>query len=118
MSDPYTMEFRLCDDSGLVSYEKTPPNLFAPGLTYIGQMNNLKSYTGEAPYTGAPFGCTGHAHLAVNHIRCTSPIHALHGSVNGPGGKPLAVVHLSEDSFNLLGQGIAGVPGTLTGKQD
>lgn len=60
-SDPYTMELRLCDDYGMVSGK------------YIDILNNLRALGGHDPYNGKPFACTGDAHLAHNHIKCTSP---------------------------------------------
>lgn len=74
--DPYTTETRLCDDAGMVSDELvTPPNEFNPQLTYRQMLNNLRAHTGLAPYEGEPYPCTGSAHLAREHIRCTSPAH-------------------------------------------
>ncbi len=74
--DPYTMERRLCDDEGLVSHAPVAePNLFDPALTYLRQINNLRAHTGHPP-VAEPFYCTGHAHLAAEHIRCTSPAHS------------------------------------------
>ncbi len=79
MNDPYTLENRLCDEAGLVSDERVEPGapgtLFDPNLTYRQQLNNLRAHTGLAAYTGEPFACTGSAHLAREHIRCTNPIH-------------------------------------------
>lgn len=67
---------RLCDDDGLVSDERvTPPNAFDTDLTYLRQLNNLRSYTGLAEYAGPTISCTGSVHLAGMHIRCTSPAH-------------------------------------------
>jgi len=60
----YTMELCLCADGGTVAGD------------YIGKLNRLRALGGHAPYVGAPFGCTGSAHLAGQHIRCTSPAHA------------------------------------------
>lgn len=47
--DPYTAEARLCDDDGVVRQ---------------GAMHH-----------GTDYACTAHAHLAGDHIRCTSPAH-------------------------------------------
>jgi hypothetical protein len=75
-TDPYTLERRLCDDDGVVSHATVAePNLFDPALTYLKQINNLRSHTGHPP-VAEPFHCTGHAHLAAEHIRCTSPAHS------------------------------------------
>ncbi len=77
MTDPYTMEARLCDDAGMVSdVPVEPDNPFDSELTYLKQLNNLRGHTGLPPYDGEPFRCTGSAHLAREHIRCTSLAHA------------------------------------------
>ena len=78
--DAFTLDIRLCDDAGMVSDARTEPGTeeyggVAPGLTYLARLNALRAMGGEEPYVGAPFGCTGHAHLAGHHIRCTSPAH-------------------------------------------
>lgn len=71
------MRLRLCDDDGMVSHEIVdPPNLIQPDLTYLRGLNNLRRTTGLPPYEGEPFVCTGHAHLAGEHIECTSPAHS------------------------------------------
>ncbi|MDQ3933409.1 MAG: hypothetical protein M3340_02120 [Actinomycetota bacterium] len=83
MSDPYTMEVRLCDDAGMVSNERVKPGspgtAFDPDLTYLRLHNNLAARNTNPdtrkPVT-EPYACTGHAHLAGEHIRCTSPAHA------------------------------------------
>lgn len=81
MSQPstYTMDARLCDDAGMISDEPVTPGApgtqFDPQLTYRKLLNNLRAHTGLAPYTGAPITCTGSAHLAGEHIRCTNPRH-------------------------------------------
>jgi hypothetical protein len=83
MHDPYTMEVRLCDDTGLVSNERVEPDspgtAFDPDLTYLKLLNNLRAHNANLdarkPYDGEPFVCTGSAHLAGQHIRCTSPAH-------------------------------------------
>lgn len=51
MSDvaPYTMEFQLCDDDGIVR---------------SGAMHH-----------GTDYPCTGHAHFAGEHIRRSGPVH-------------------------------------------
>lgn len=48
-TDPFTEAFRLCDDDGTVRR---------------GAMHHGTDYT-----------CTGHAHYAGMHIRCTTPVH-------------------------------------------
>lgn len=84
MNDPYTCKVRLCDDEGKVS--DTPVEPGSPGasfsptdLTYIKLHNNLRARNSN-PDTRKPveggWQCTGHAHLAGEHIRCTSPAHA------------------------------------------
>jgi hypothetical protein len=47
--DPYTMSFALCDDDGTVR---------------SGAMRH-----------GTDYPCTGHAHFAGEHIKCSSPAH-------------------------------------------
>ena len=47
--DPFTTEFPLCDDDGIVRR---------------GAMHH-----------GTDYQCTSHAHFAGEHIRCTSPAH-------------------------------------------
>lgn len=67
MSD-YTLEWQLCDEEGIV----TGP--------YLDHINHLRTYTqpfGEHKPVTKEFPCTGSAHLAGEHIRCTSPAHAL-----------------------------------------
>lgn len=75
----YTAEARLCDDVGLISDEPVAPGspgtTFDPELTYRRLLNNLRHYTGLPPYTGPSVPCTGSAHLAGEHFRCTNPIH-------------------------------------------
>lgn len=77
----YTMELRLCDDDGIVSHEPVDE----PGGTldgsYLERLNRLRNMTlrarGDKPETiTEPFTCTGSAHLAGEHMRCTSPAHA------------------------------------------
>lgn len=83
MTDPYTLEVRLCDDAGLVSNERVEPGspgtVLDPDLTYMKLLNNLRARNrnpdARKPYTGEPFVCTGSAHLAGEHIRCTGPAH-------------------------------------------
>lgn len=91
--DPYTMEVRLCDDDGIVSHERVEPGspgtIFDSDLTYYKLHNNLRAHNmnpdTRKPYDGEPFACTGHAHLAGQHIRCTSPAHRVRerSSVSG-----------------------------------
>lgn len=73
----YTLEMRLCDDDGMVSRAQTEHGV--TGLTYLDVLNNLRAHTspqGEHKRIEEPFACTGSAHLAGEHIRCTSPAHA------------------------------------------
>lgn len=57
-SDPFTMALQLCDDDGIVR--------------------------GGAMHHGTDYACTSHAHFAGEHIRCTSPAHAVKGQpLNG-----------------------------------
>lgn len=82
-ADPYTMEVRLCDDDGMVSDVRVAPGspgtAFDPDLTYRKLLNNLRrrnrSPDHRGPYEGEPFPCTGSAHVAGRHVRCTSPTH-------------------------------------------
>lgn len=74
--DPYTIELRLCDDGGMVSHN-------FPGDpehgSYLDRLNYLRAQTGlrdEHLPVKDPFACTGNAHLAGHHVRCTSPAHA------------------------------------------
>jgi hypothetical protein len=62
--DAFTMDMRLCDDEGMVDGE------------YVVALNRLRSLSHLDPFKGAPFACTGSAHLAGEHIRCTSPAHS------------------------------------------
>lgn len=50
IDDPFTMEVSLCGDDGIVR--------------------------GGAMHHGVDYPCTGHAHFAGEHIRCTSPAHS------------------------------------------
>jgi hypothetical protein len=74
--DPYTTSRQLCDEDGIVSHKPVAePNVFDADLTYYKQLNNLRRHSGFEPYEGEPFTCTGSAHLAGEHIRCTSIAH-------------------------------------------
>jgi hypothetical protein len=82
MADPYTMELRLCDDAGMVSHRRVEDTIGEPReFTYLDRLNHLRWLTlarleGEAfkPTTKA-IVCTGNAHLAGEHIRCTCAVH-------------------------------------------
>lgn len=87
MSDEYTLAMRMCDDEGMVSHqpivEEREIPLLDPTLTYLDRLNFLRNLTlkarGDKTETiDTPFVCTGHAHLAAQHIRCISPSHATH----------------------------------------
>lgn len=77
-SDSYTMDMRLCDNDGVVSH-----NFVEDGKdneTYLDRLNRLRNMTlrsqgNKEEWIGDPFNCTGHAHLAGEHIRCTSSAH-------------------------------------------
>jgi hypothetical protein len=58
--------------SGEVAF--SGPNLT---LTYLDVLNNLRRHTAYGDFKPIiePFVCTGHAHLAGEHILCTSPAH-------------------------------------------
>jgi hypothetical protein len=75
--DSFTAEVRLCDDEGIVSHKPVdPPNPLQPDLTYLQQHDRLVKQTPNVQARPiGPFGCTGHAHLAGHHIRCTSRAH-------------------------------------------
>lgn len=61
------MNLRLCDDDGMVEGH------------YVGVLNHLRHLSGHSPYQGDSFPCTGSAHLAGEHIHCTSPAHEVVG---------------------------------------
>lgn len=84
-ADPFTTEWRLCDDEGMVSHNRHPTDDDVEGATYIETLNFLRP--ADAPYTGDPFACTGSAHLSGEHIRCTSPAHPRR-STTFAGGEP------------------------------
>lgn len=78
MTAEYTVDMRLCDDDGMVSHQlrsdRTRPQ------TYLEVLNMLRAHTkpfGEHKPVQEPFPCTGSAHLAGYHLRCTSPAHAV-----------------------------------------
>ena len=76
--DPFTMATRMCDDDGMVSATVATDmqglaNPELQRLTYLDKVNNMRRHTGLRPVE--PFACTGSAHLAGEHIRCTSPAH-------------------------------------------
>jgi hypothetical protein len=86
--DPYTSEQRLCDDGGMVSAEPTDRV-----LTYLDRLNDLRALTG-LPRVTEGFACTGSAHLAGEHIRCTSPAHIVPAKDANPWpANPEAFVH-------------------------
>lgn len=73
------MRLRMCDDEGMVSHDIVEgANLSAsPTLTYLRLFNNLHGQTRSGNPTWEPFHCTGSAHLAGEHILCTSPAHQI-----------------------------------------
>jgi hypothetical protein len=80
MTDPYTIHMRLCDDEGMVSHEPIEEEMSSADKTYLDRLNRLRNMTligrGDKPETlEEPFSCTGNAHLAGEHFRCTSPAH-------------------------------------------
>lgn len=78
MNDSYTVEMRLCDDAGMVSHELREGHKTGAIIqSYLDFLNNLRFMTGVERYEGKPFHCTGSAHLAGEHIRCTSPAHEM-----------------------------------------
>lgn len=74
MSD-YTMDMRLCDDEGMISTRPIADGLPAEQTSYLDRLNHLRSLGGDSRYEGGPVPCTGNAHLAYEHIRCTNPRH-------------------------------------------
>lgn len=65
MTDPYTMEARLCDDYGMIAGE------------YLKRFQRRRLFHGFDHYAGPELACTGHEHPGNGeHIRCTSPFHA------------------------------------------
>lgn len=96
-SDPYTMDARLCDDAGMVSDERVPRGepgtALDPELTYRRLLDNLRAVGGLPRYTGPAFQCTGSAHLAGEHFRCTNPIH-ITVVVNGGAGLGFGTLRL------------------------
>lgn len=77
MNDDYTMEMRLCDDDGKVSRAFIVDERETLDKCCIDRLNRLRNMTlhGDKPEIVASFMCTGHAHLAGEHIRCSSPFH-------------------------------------------
>jgi hypothetical protein len=74
MDDPYTTSLRLCDDDGSVSRKAIVEDSKTLDKSYLDRHNRLAAMTGHGP-VAEPFRCTGHAHLAAEHIRCTSIAH-------------------------------------------
>jgi hypothetical protein len=80
--DPYDIDLRMCDDAGLVSSEPVVDGDTLDG-SYIERFLRLKRMTSvgrenlrlKPEQAEGGWGCTGHAHLAGLHIRCTSPWH-------------------------------------------
>lgn len=85
MDDAYTASLRLCDYAGMVSHDPILEETAAPTCdrSYLDRLNRLRRMThasgGErVDDVTEPFACTGSAHLAGEHFRCTSPAH--HGT--------------------------------------
>lgn len=81
MTDDYTLAMRLCDDEGQVS-SKLVDAEGEPGgdRTYLDRLNRLRRWGAFARGESIDditesFACTGSAHLAGEHIRCTSRAH-------------------------------------------
>lgn len=78
-SDPFTMTMRLCDDEGMCSHEPIKGE-DTTHESYLDRLNQLRWLThgqrgGRVEPVTEPFECTGSAHQAGEHIRCTSPAH-------------------------------------------
>lgn len=63
--DPYTLAMRLCDSQGYCQGEH---------LDVVNTLRGMTPPLGEHKPVEA-FACTGSAHLAGDHIRCTSAAH-------------------------------------------
>ena len=80
-ADPFTLTMRLCDDEGMVSDAPVddPRTPRTHDKSYRERLNRLRAMSRTLdplkPYTGPAFSCTGNAHLAGEHILCTSPAH-------------------------------------------
>jgi hypothetical protein len=76
--DPFTMELRLCDDEGIVGSTRIADGSSPSGWTYLDRHNHLvtRGILGAEAPVKEPFYCTGSAHFACGHVRCTSPAHA------------------------------------------
>ena len=72
MNDPFTLAIRLCDDAGMVSHEPVRDDPATLDTSYLARLQRLNP---SVALEINPFRCTGHAHLAGEHIRCTSPAH-------------------------------------------
>lgn len=83
MTDPYDMDLRLCDDEGVVSHEAISEERDTLDPSYIERHLRLQRMTdrGREYLKSHPdsvkggWCCTGHAHYAGLHIRCSSPFH-------------------------------------------
>lgn len=87
MSD-FTLEMQLCGDDGFVSTEEITGGPPTADKTFLDRHNRLRNMSlaarGDKPQTTTEeFVCTGSAHLAGEHIRCTSPAH-VPGAVTPP----------------------------------
>lgn len=86
LDDPFDIDLRLCDDDGMVSHkpiETRDGELPTLDESYMARhlrlqrmssrgLEYLKQYPG---FGDDPWPCTGHAHMAGLHIRCSSPAH-------------------------------------------
>lgn len=77
------VEIRMCDDNGWVSHKPVNEQVDTLDKSYLERHSRLAGPTlpsGDKrrgwPFTdGEGWQCTGHAHYAGLHIRCTSPAH-------------------------------------------
>lgn len=69
MTEPYTMHMCLCDENGMVTGDY---------LAHHNRLAEMSAYARGRTFTAVtePFACTGSAHLAGEHIMCTSAAHA------------------------------------------
>lgn len=93
--DGFTTTKRLCDDDGMVSQAQVPEEEF---LTYLGLHNRLSAHGGRGPLS-EPFPCTGSAHVAGEHIYCTSPAHA---EPENPERSDVWPVRLSKEARQII----------------
>lgn len=120
-TDPFTMIIRMCDDDGMVFDTTVAPGApgatLDPGLTYPKMFNNLRRHGGLEPYAGQPLRCTGSAHLASEHIRCTNPIHAQEFSPTPGPWHPATLASGSDPTVNVVYEYSAVVDRRIHGGQ-